>query len=327
MIEVKPYSKEFEEQHIAFAQKYWTKKRRFTPEYIYWKFRGAENKPLNSFILAFDGDQVVGQFGVVPSEISIDGVVYQTQWACDLMVDTNYRGKGVAEKLYEFAHENCIITLGSDPSPAAEKSMLKKGYISILGPRKFIFPVKVGEIFKLKGYNSRFLNTIPNPFVLLLKCFSANAFSEIESKEFFHLKSNKIEPKIHCSYDESFIDWRFSSFKNYYNGIECYQKNATTFFCGYFVNGIYYLTDFNVKHVFQFLSIIGFICKKYKNDKLVRIKFLSNTRSISLILPFLGFIRFRTLTKVILFSKEKSIREKAFSNTFYYTLFDSDENI
>jgi len=327
MIVVRPYSKEFEEQQAAFAQKYWTKKRRFTPEYIYWKFRGKENEILKSFILAFNEDKVIGQFGLVPTKVTIEETVYDAQWACDLMVDNEYRGKGVADALYEFAHENCLITLGSDPSPAAEKSMIKKGYISLPGPRKFIFPIKIGEIFKLKGYNSRFLNTIPNPFVLLLKCFSATAFSEIESKDFFQLKSEKTETKIHCSYDASFIEWRFSSFKNYYQGIQCYKKNETTFFCGYLSGSVYYLTDYRADSVLQLLEIIGFIYQKFSNQKLERIKFLSNANNTSFILPFFGSIKFRTPTKIILFTKEHLIREKLSSKIFYYTLFDSDENI
>ncbi len=327
MVVVKHYSKEFEEQHIAFAKKYWTKKRRLTPEYIYWKFRGKNTELLKSFILAFDGDKVVGQFGLVPSKVFIDGIIYDSQWACDLMVDHEYRGKGVADALYEFAHENGKVTLGSDPSPAAEKSMIKKGYISISGPRKFVFPIKLGEILKLKGYNYHFFNIIYNPFVLILKLFTSVDFQPIKSNQYIELKSKYAENKIHCIYDDEFVDWRFSAFEDYYGGIQCYQKNENTFFCGYFSNGIYYLTDFHAYNLFSFLSIIGFVYQNYGTKNLVRIKFVSNDESLSNKLPFLGFIRFRTLTKVILFSKEKSIREKALSNSFYYTLFDSDENI
>src|SRR5690554_3931922 len=162
MIEIKYYSKEFEQAHIEFAKNYWKKKRRLTPEYIYWKFRGSPDEVLKSFILAFDGEKVVGQFGLIPCKLVIDKAIYEAQWACDLMVDTNYRGKGIARKLYDFAHKNKLVTLGSDPSPAAEKSMIRNGYVSLNGPRKFMYPFKTGEAFKLKGINNNLLNKITN---------------------------------------------------------------------------------------------------------------------------------------------------------------------
>lgn len=90
---------------------------------------------------------------------------------------------------------------------------------------------------------------------------------------------------------------------------------------------MYYLTDFHAANTFQFLEIMGFIYQKFRNEKLERIKFLSNTKNSSSILPFLGCIKFRTPTKVILFTKDDLIREKVSSKNFYYTLFDSDENI
>src|SRR5690606_6549679 len=123
MIEIKPYSAEFEEAHIQFASKYWTKGRRKNPEYIYWKFRGNPNTNLPGFILAIDDNKVVGQLGVIPSIISIEDKIYDAQWACDLMVDMDYRGKNVAKQLYDYAHNLKSITLGSNPSAAASKSM------------------------------------------------------------------------------------------------------------------------------------------------------------------------------------------------------------
>lgn len=327
MVVVKYYSEEFEEKHISFAKKYWTKKRRFTPEYVYWKFRGSNNKELKSFILAFDGDEVVGQFGLIPCKLNIKGEVYDAQWACDLMVDTEYRGKGVAEKLYEFAHQNCLITLGSDPSPAAEKSMIRKGYNSIPGPRKFVFPIKIGEILKLKGFNSKILNRIYNPFYLAIKRGLYKEYSQIKPLKYSFLKKQIINKSMHCYHDNDFMNWRFTSFENYYSGIDCYKYDDSNFFSGYFSDGIYCLTEFYCDGVSSFLSMMSFICKKYEKDNLLRIKFVSNNVRISRIIPFLGFIRFRTLTNIVSFSLNKEIMDKIEGEKMYYTLLDSDENI
>jgi GNAT superfamily N-acetyltransferase len=327
MIEIKPYSKEFEEQHIAFAKKFWTKRRRFTPEYIYWKFRGKQNEQLKSFILAIDNGVIVGQFGLIPCKVVLEREVYDAQWACDLMVDTNYRGKGVADKLYAFAHENCLITLGSDPSPAAAKSMLKKGYSSIYGSWKFIFPIKIGEVFKLKGYNNRFFNFLYNPFFWVLKLQSNYSFFEIDCDEYKELADKTEKKSVYCDHDRDFMNWRHSAFNGYYPGLECYKRNESTFFSGYYVNGIYYLTEFNSSSIFEFLSIINFICSKYKSEKIVRIKFFSNIKALSRKLFFLGFVKFRTRTKIVFFTNDEVIRKKMSDKEFYYALIDSDENI
>ncbi|WP_339887765.1 GNAT family N-acetyltransferase [uncultured Flavobacterium sp.] len=327
MIEVKYYSKEFERAHIKFAQKYWTKKRRFTPEYIYWKFRGIQSQTLKSFLLAFDGDEVVGQIGLVPSQVVLGKKNYEAQWACDLMVDNDYRGKGVAEKLYDFAHENKPITLGSDPSPAAEKSMVRRGYVSLKGPRKFVFPFNIGEILKLKGINNRFMNMIPNPFLAFLFLLKKTNYTLIDKGEYAQLNNITFSKELQCKYDEVFYNWRFSEFKPYYKGIECYKKDTFNFFSGYFVNGIYFLTDYKVSNLSAFLRMTSFIYFKHRKFNIQRIKFISMNFRINSILPFIGFIRFRTITKIILFTKSIILREEVKNRKFYYTLYDSDENI
>ncbi len=327
MIEIKYYSKEHELAHIEFAQKYWTKKRRLIPEYIYWKFRGSPTSELKAFILAFDGNEVVGQFGLVPCKILINGVLIQAQWACDLMVDTRYRGKGVAEKLYDFAHQNKPITLGSDPSPAAEKSMIKKGYTAHEGPRKFVFPIKIGEIFKLKRIKISLFDKVPNPFLLLLFFFKNNNYKLIDTKEYQGLNNYGNVTYLNCHYDTDFYNWRFAEFKNYYNGIDCHRNEKGANFTGYFVNNIYYLTDFKVEDLRSFLSMIAFIYFKYRSLNIVRIKFVSMDANLNNRLPFLGFIRFSTLTKVIIFTHIDKIKAFIKNKKFRYTLHDSDENI
>lgn len=328
MIEIKYYSKEFEAAHIEFAKRHWTKKRRLTPEYLYWKFRGGEGLEMTSFILAFDGNKVIGQFGLIPCSIEIGKELYEAQWACDLMIDSEYRGKGVADKLYDFAHNSKMITLGSDPSPAAEKSMVKKGYISIHGPRKFIFPFKIGEAFKLKGINNNFINKIPNPFILLFYVFKSKNFKKITTEEYAKLcRNNKDDDNIRAIYDEAFYEWRFSPFKSYYPGIDCYKKDDATFFSGYYVNGLYFMRDFQASNFMSYLKIISFIYFKYRHLNIQRIKFVSMHNHINFMLPFLGFIRFSTLTKIILFTKQPKIKEQIKDKKFNYNLSDSDENI
>ncbi|MBD0823882.1 GNAT family N-acetyltransferase [Aestuariibaculum marinum] len=313
--------------HKSFAERFWKKKRRFTPEYIYWKFRGEEHSKLDSFLIAENEGKVIGQFGIIPCLLNVEDKVYDAQWACDLMVETTFRGQGVASKLYEAAHEKASVTIGSDPSFAASKSMLNNGYVSISGPRKFVFPIKIGEVLKLKEIDNGFLNFIYNPFLYLIRCFSKEGFNRVDNKEYVNLIKRDSNTFIYCVYDQSFLDWRFSSFKSYYKGIECYVKNENTYFSGYINGRIYYITDFNCSNVRCFFEIIHFIYSKHKASPILRVKFFSNNWKLSQILPFFGFVRFRTLTQVVLYTTNQTIKKALKGKKFYYTLLDSDENI
>jgi hypothetical protein len=332
MISIESYSQEWESRHVIFASKYWTKKRRKDPEYIYWKFRGNRNEKIKSFILAVENGEVVGQLGLVPCRINIDNIIYDAQWACDLMVDTQYRGKNVAKMLYDYAHKITPITLGSDPSPAASKSMKKSGYSSLKGSWKHLFPITIGEIFKLKGYNSLVLDNIPNPFLLffitLNKLFKIN-FKKFVADDYLTLEpSDKLKSTIFVQRDSDFVAWRFNSFLSYYSGIEIHAcANKKVVFSGYFSGNSYYVTDYKVNGIFQLCQIIAFLINRYSLTDLKRIRFCCNQENISKYLVFFGFIKFRTQTEIIYFSNDFSIVEKFGDKDFYYTFMDSDENI
>lgn len=327
---VTPYCKELEQKHIEFASQYWTKKRRKEPAYIYWKFRGNPNEELNSFILAIDKDKVVGQLGLIPCKINIDGEVYHTQWACDLMVDKEYRGMNIANLLYDYAHKLKPITLGSDPSPAASKSMKKKGYQSLKSSYKHIFALKIGELSKLKNYQNKFLDFLYNPFLLfylVINKISRNKFETVDKSSYKSLKPKKTN-KIKVVRDEEFISWRFYPFNGFYPGIEIKsQKNKEIFYLGYFSSSTYFITDFNIKNIFHLFQIISDITNRFKSKGLLRIRFSNNNINLSKWLSFFGIIKFRTQTEIIFHTEDKDLEKKITNNVFYYTYMDSDENI
>jgi len=332
MITIEPYSKHWEKAHFLFASKYWTKRRRRESEYIYWKFRGNHSERLTSFILAIEDGKVIGQLGLIPCKINVDNLIYDAQWACDLMVDTDYRGKNIAAQLYQFAHSLKPITLGSDPSPAASKSMKRSGYNSLKGSWKHLFPIKLGEITKLKGYNFEILNLIYNPLVVLffiLSKFKNNSFDKIELNEYNTLLYRKKSLDTISVYrDSEFIDWRFNAFKDYYPEMEIYSKNdKKVFYLGYFANKDYFITDLNVNNIFELFQVISNIIKRYKNKNISRIRFCCHQENISIKLLFFGFIKFRTRTEVIYYSEDSALIKKMYDKKFYYTYMDSDENI
>lgn len=95
-IKIVNYQSEWESAHQEFARLHYNNRRkRVVPEYIYWKFRGHSNVEAEQMLLAVSGNKVVGQLGLIPCKITIEGDEYHAHWACDLMVGKEYRGKGL----------------------------------------------------------------------------------------------------------------------------------------------------------------------------------------------------------------------------------------
>lgn len=264
MIDIVHYSPSYETAHYQFASQYWSKRKRIVSEYIYWKFRGKLGKDLNSFILAIEKERVIGQLGLIPCSIKVKDKIVEAQWACDLMVDTNYRGKGIAKLLYEYAFKLKPITLGSDPSPAAATSMKRAGFVSLKGSLKFMFPMYIGEITKLKGYNSKLLDKIPNPFILILwvwkiirgnkKFRLMNTADYIEKLNFCLQQS---EESINAIYDESFVNWRFKPFKDYYTEIKVYSDEANSTYSIYKDKSLHIITQYSANSIPLYLDIFS----------------------------------------------------------------------
>lgn len=333
MIEIKPYGLAWEELHKQFASKHWTKRKRITPEYIYWKFRGTPGKELSGFILAIDEGKVIGQLGLVPCIVDINGKKVDAQWACDLMVDHAYRGKGIAKMLYAYAYSIKPLTLGSDASPAATISMKRAGFISLKGPWKFFFPLWIGELTKLKGYNLKILNHIRNPIIYLLliwrflrKGKQKFRSTEIESyMDYVNRITGKKEIKVF--HDYSFAHWRYPPFMDYYKGVELFTDNSSSFFSFYKDKEVLIVTEWCAQSNKDYLDIWSEILSLAYRAGISRIKILSNTTSETIALSFSGCIKFKTRTDIIFYTDEKEIHDLMLGKYFYYTYLDSDENI
>ncbi len=334
MTKIVHYSPFYETAHFQFASKYWNKRKRTTSEYLNWKFRGKQGEKLDAFILATEGETVIGQLGLIPCSIMVGNEKVEAQWACELMVDTNYRGKGIAKKLYEYAYTLKPLTLGSDPSPAASKSMKRAGFIGLKGPVKFMFPLYIGEVTKLKGFNSKLLDLIPNPFLLIVwiwtiirgkgRFHKLNREEYIEYADFCHSQNKETARVIH---DRSFSDWRFKPFKDYYFGIELYRGKSNSRYSLYRGKDLYLITDFLANNNSSLTDILSEVVLEAKRNDVRQIKLMANTKREVLLLSVLGFVRFRTRTEIIFYCADADLREKMADKYFRYTYMDSDENI
>lgn len=325
------YSPEYEKAHKEFVLKYWKRERARNPEYLYWKFRGTSPSPLKGLFLAIDGQKVVGISGYIPFEVNIGGKVYEAHWTCDLMVDHDYRGKNIAQLLYEEAKKNKIIIIGSAPSPAATKSLARSGFKFLPGSWKVSFPKNLYEILKLKRITMPWLKWIPNPFyymVYIEGLFKKSAFEKISTAEFANLfHASKQINEIYTHISPAFQEWRFNPFKHFYPGVSTFADKKGNYYAGYNVKKVYYICDFHVQRFQDLKSIIQHIYQQFKLGEIDLIRFMVNEFEHPKWMYWRGFIPFKSNTNIVYFTEDQFLLEELKNKKYYYTYLDSDENI
>lgn len=332
-VTIAPYEAVHEQAHIAFASRYWTKGRRKNPAYIYWKFRGTPGKKMPSFLLALAGDTVIGQLGLVPCDVMIAGMRYDAQWACDLMVDTAYRGKSIAKMLYEEAHRQKSITLGSDPSPAALASMTRAGYEVLKGPGKYILPISIGETIRIKFPRFPLLNKVKNPFIWYLKRKGKAQSTEIASTNWKDCMEtiNAHRQRLNAPYvlhDKAFMQWRAESFASYYEAPHFIRhQDMKSYMCFKRAGNAFYINEWHAESPGIMAAFLRLLVQEALSLGIHFINVPANSEKEEDMLKQLGFFRFRTPTQVIYHCGAlESDPLKSFDH-FYYTYWDSDEYI
>jgi GNAT superfamily N-acetyltransferase len=331
-MQVVHYGPEYESRHRVFAKQFWTKRKRTEADYLYWKYRGGHRAELPSFLLIEEDERVIGQLGLIPCSIEIEGEVISAQWACDLMVDVAYRGKGVARKLYEHAFTLQPLTLGSDPSPAAASSMKRAGFVSLQGPTKCLFPIYLGEIAKLKGLKLRFLDLILNPFIYFFRGWKilrqSAQFRGVATSDYVKASApNRTNQNIKVAHDEIFVKWRCARFGDYYNGVELLGNQQGSVYSLYRDPNTYILTDYSPSTLASQVDIWSDVILEAHRNKARTVKLLVQSSRMSIFSMLMGFIPFRTKTEIIFYAADPKIRELMSNKYFNYTYLDSDENI
>jgi len=334
-IKITPYGPEWEDAHQLFAGKHYNnRRRRVLPYYIYWKFRGEKGKPLVSFLLAVVGKEVVGQLGLVPGEVKFQDKIFEVHWACDLMVSSEFRGKGIANMLYTEGVNRKII-LASDVSPSAAVSMARFGFKELPAPRKLFFPIQLSSltdmVYPKLTRMSRFL---PNPFLWALKLrkglkggLQSIAIDESEI-DYNWIASQQRKDRVYAVHDAKHYHWRLGAFEDFQNNGMFFQIKEKCFAAvrigahvGFIVD--FYSADENLsKQIFR--DIILFM----KSRGATMIKFLSTDTTIIKLCKSLGFISGRNHVDIIYCSKNEEFNNVIKTDTiFEYTLIDCDENI
>lgn len=121
------------------------------PDFWDWHFRQPPlSQPRSLPVwLAKSGTRIAGQLAAIPVELSVDGETRPAIWILDLIIDPEFRRRGIAQKLAQAAVDYCPFVLGVNTVEQHSTALLEKqGFTMVTAiPRfhKLLFP---GEAFR-----------------------------------------------------------------------------------------------------------------------------------------------------------------------------------
>ena len=304
-VQIVNFSPAYHESHREFAIKsFGNRRKRVNPDYIYWKFRGIPDNELETFLLAIDDDKVIGRTGAIPSTIVIENAEYQCYWICDLMVDPEYRKKGIADMLYRAILEKGLV-LGSDPSPAAYKSMVRYGFQELRGPYKAFFPLNLGNLLSKKDKGiPKFFHHLPNPAIVLpslLSLFVRKSFKALiateEINSAYQFNPETVLPYI--KHDLKYLNWRMNGFAGYQPPGYWFEFKEKTWINSNGSRQRLILSDlFGQDLVFKVLLFANLVHFGYKNGY-SEIDFKTWDKVLLRFLRCMGFVKYKTDTVIL----------------------------
>jgi hypothetical protein len=329
-----PYSDRWVSGHQAFAAKMWPDKiRRRDEAYNRWKFKGPQKGNVDGLLLAVVDGRVVGQLGLIPDRLWVDSQVYRAQWACDLMVDTNARKRGLGSMLFAVAMNRGLVTLGSEPSPLADITMSRIGFKPLVGPHKMVLPLDVrgvmGWVFKdrLKPLTALLSKGIQPINDLKIKRLSKRSVKGIRLADWQDVASlvARYQATIkqpHILHDESYLAWRYSV---------PFEVDITTMISTQGSYAIceatsedYYVYDWHAAHHQEAFLIFTSILQNAQQSGCKHILAYANHEKERKQLIQCGFFQMRTPIKVIFHNSEPILNQ---SDAFHYCIYDSDGNL
>lgn len=332
--DIVPYDAPFAKVHQEFAARNWpTKNRRRSEKYIRWKFRGQTSGPVNGFLLAVSDDEVFGQLGVIPVRLRAGDIDAPAQWACDLMVEPSLRRKGIGSLLFSAAIRRDCVTLGSDPSPAADITMARMGFQPLSSAWKMVLPLEWSHVLSWKLPSSlKFmlpvLSTMSKPIAWglgrKLRCHTdvetAPWQNAVERIQYF--QSYLRLP--HIIHDQEFLNWRCNGLEGFsprLNAI-CPVKHAYAIFEA--TRTYFFVYDWGAEDKADTLLLFSHIYQLAKQHRSKTILVLANREADKKTLSRLGFMTMRHPTKVIYYPTSVLFEKQT---AFHYCLYDSDGNL
>ncbi len=329
-----PYSDSWVQSHQAFAAKMWPgKTRRRDEAYNRWKFKGPLTGDVNGLLLAVVNNQVVGQLGLIPDRLRVDGRVYGAQWACDLMVDDDFRQKGLGSMLFAVAMDRGLVTLGSEPSPLADITMARIGYKPLIGPIKMVLPIDPSVIMRWV-LKARFKRIIPimakvvRPYFDFknrkrakksVKGILLGGWKDVAERISAHQASIT---KPHILHDTAFLNWRYSvPFKANIQTL-CSQQGGYAICEG--TKQAFYVYAWQAFSLQEAQSLFTTILQRAQSENCQYILAYANNQNERSLLKKNGFLSMRTPIKVIYHTTDRILDHH---RHFHYCMYDSDGNL
>jgi hypothetical protein len=121
------------------------------PERWIWQF---EKNPFISekdnklpIWLAIDNNKIVGQYCAIPAKIRINKEIYNMGWGCDLIVQSDYRGLGIAYQLHTAFNNHFELTIGIGFAQATRRIWEKSGSLPLPEMSIFWYLIKLNKFF------------------------------------------------------------------------------------------------------------------------------------------------------------------------------------
>jgi GNAT superfamily N-acetyltransferase len=132
----------------------------------FWKWEFLEAPDGQGFIyIVEDGNKIVGHLADIPRRFSLHGKEALGTLAVDLMVHSDYRGKGIFEAMGRYAirrvkSENVLFIMGYLIRPEAIKGWRKIGWEEVVELPILVYPIK------FSGVVNRYLHFLPVSFLV-----------------------------------------------------------------------------------------------------------------------------------------------------------------
>lgn len=163
--------------------------------------------------LAKVGDTIAGQLASVPVEFNIAGETVPAIWILDLIVDPNFRRRGIAKKLALASRDFCPYVLGTN-TPKQHSTELLEGlgwkiFTKIPRYKKILFPGSaIRELARIEPLRS-VANLIGAPFRRGTKESGVMIVDEFDESFDEFWKRARVQWPCSVSRSSKFLDWQF----------------------------------------------------------------------------------------------------------------------
>jgi len=321
--------------HEEFSLKVWPgKKRRRVESYNRWKFRGPKICDVNGLLLAVENKKVIGQLGFIPVKLRYKKKIYDAQWACDLMVDPDYRKLGIGSRLFKEGMKREAISLGNNASPRADRLMLNMGFRPLQSGRLMFFPLDARHLLKWVvpskiDFTIPVLNKLIQPYFYIKKnllkqketnikiCAWEDVFDQIVQRQ----RENN---SPHILHDMDFMNWRATGLENFSKRIDAAKNNDGSYALHNVFLPYYNVYEWHCKDLTGLKSLIALLLNLAIKNKASTLQMVANNNEEEKWLSSLGFIKSRNKERIINYSKDNIFTE---ADKFYFTLYDTDLNL